>query len=33
VLRLLHCSVDETDDREAGNPRLDVNLDVDAPRL
>ena len=33
MLRLLYCTVDEPDDREAGDAVVDVHLDVDAPRL
>ena len=33
MLRLLHRTVDEPDDREAGDAALDVHLDVDAARL
>ena len=33
VLRLLAGSVDEPDDGEAGDPRLQVRLDLDLPRL
>ena len=33
MLRLLTCTIGETDDREARDARLEMRLDLDLPRL